>query len=111
MAVHFGMFAELERQLRDALNAPDEAVPELTKTQRRKLAKQGRAFQKAKPIARPDKTTIRLNCLPLSGPAEIHEFSYYTPFQQIAMEKALRELSKNGKVYQWITVLENEKHT
>lgn len=110
MTVQFGLFAELERQLREALNAPVVEVPTMTKTQRRKLAKLGHRFQKARPVARPDKTTIRLNCLPMSGPAEIHEFSYYTPFQKLAMQRALLELSANGKTYLWITVLENEKH-
>lgn len=113
MAVHFGLFAELERQLRDALNAPEEFVPQMTKTQRRKIAKLGHRFQKAKPIARPDRTTVRLSCTVAIGTkAEVHEFSYYTPFAEEALKRAFTDLELLvGDKYKWITVLDNEKHT
>lgn len=109
----FASFAEIEQQLIFMLNAPREEVLNLTKTERRKMAKALHRKRHALPVAAPDKTYIRLSCRPSSGPIVIKEFSYYTPFTDIAYQRALSEVAAEcrhtGVYFLDIIVLEKDK--
>lgn len=109
----FSLFASIEQQLIFLLNAPREEVLNLTKTERRRMAKALHRKRKALPVAVPDKTYIRLSCRPFSGPVVVKEFSYYTPFIDIAHARALAEVyeesRKTGIYFQDIIVLEKDK--
>lgn len=109
----FASFAEIEQQLIFLLNAPREEVLNLTKTERRKMAKALHRKRSALPVAVPDKTYIRLSCRPYSGPIVIKEFSYYTPFVEHAHAKAMEEVAaecrRTGIYFMDIIVLEKDK--
>lgn len=109
----FASFAEIEQQLIYMLNAPREEVLSLTKTERRRMAKALHRKRQALPVAIPDKTYIRLSCRPYSGPIVIKEFSYYTPFTDVAHQKALSEIAdecrRTGIYFIDIIVLEKDK--
>lgn len=109
MGCNFELFAEMERKLRDAFSQPAEEVLGLTKTERKKAAKMARHKPKALPIAIPDRTIIRLSCLPFSGPVVVLEFKYYTPFTEVAYQKALKEIYESGRRFKAITILEKDK--
>lgn len=109
MTAKFEMFAEAERRLREMFQQPIEDVLGLTKTERKRIAKDLRRKPKAMPIAVPDRTQIRLSCLPMTGQVVVKEFVYYTPFVTEALERAYREISQSGEQYRSITVLENDK--
>lgn len=113
MGSKFTLFASIEQQLIYLLNAPREEVLNLTKTERRKMAKALNRKRKALPVAVPDKTYIRLSCRPFSGPIVIKEFSYYTPFVDVAYAKALGEVyaesRKTGVFFQDIIALDKDK--
>ncbi|MNC05577.1 hypothetical protein D3C75_530650 [compost metagenome] len=113
MGSKFALFASIEQQLIFLLNAPREEVLNLTKTERRRMAKALHRKRKALPVAVPDKTYIRLSCRPFSGPIVVKEFSYYTPFADIAHARALSEVyeesRKTGVYFQDIIVLEKDK--
>ena len=109
----FASFAEIEQQLIYMLNAPREEVLNLTKTERRKMAKALHRKRQALPVAAPDKTYIRLSCRPYRGPIVIKEFSYYTPFIETAHTRALAEIAaecrRTGVYFIDIIVLEKDK--
>ena len=113
MGSKFALFASIEQQLIYLLNAPREDVLNLTKTERRRMAKALHRKRKALPVAVPDKTYIRLSCRPFSGPIVIKEFSYYTPFVDIAYARALAEVyeesRKLGIYFQDIIALDKDK--
>lgn len=109
MGCNFELFAEMERKLRDAFSQPVEDVLGLTKTERKKAAKMARRKPKALPIAIPDRTVIRLSCLPWSGPVVVLEFKYYTPFADVALQNALEEIRLSGQRYKDIAILEKDK--
>jgi len=109
----FASFAMIEQQLIFLLNAPREEVLNLTKTERRKMAKALHRKRQALPVAVPDKTYIRLSCRPFSGPIVIKEFSYYTPFIEHAHANAMSEVAaecrRTGIYFMDIIVLEKDK--
>lgn len=109
----FSLFASIEQQLIFLLNAPREEVLNLTKTERRRMAKALHRKRKALPVAVPDKTYVRLSCRPFSGPIVIKEFSYYTPFVEHAYAQALQEVyaesRKTGIYFQDIIALDKDK--
>lgn len=109
MTCKFELFADTERRLREMFAQPIEEVLGLTKTERKKAAKAARRRPKALPIAVPDRTIVRLSCLPFSGPVVVKEFKYYTPFVEEALERAKLEIQLSGERYRWISVLENDK--
>lgn len=109
MHCKFEMFAEAERRLREMFQQPIEEALGLTKTERKKAAKASRRKPKALPIAVPDRTIVRLSCLPWSGPVVVKEFKYYTPFTEEALQFAHLEISMSGEKFKSITVLENNK--
>ncbi|MND74406.1 hypothetical protein D3C80_659970 [compost metagenome] len=109
MGCNFELFAEMERKLRDAFSQPVEDVLGLTKTERKKMAKAARRKPKALPIAVPDRTIIRLSCLPFSGPVVVLEFKYYTPFVEVAYQEALEEINKSGRRFKNIAILEKDR--
>lgn len=109
----FSLFASIEQQLIFLLNAPREEVLNLTKTERRRMAKALHRKRKALPVAVPDKTYVRLSCRPYSGPIVVKEFAYYTPFVDIAHARALTEVyeesRKTGQYFMDIVLLEKDK--
>lgn len=109
----FASFAEIEQQLVDMLNAPREEVLNLTKTERRRMAKALHRKPKALRVAAPDKTYIRLSCMPFSGPIVVKEFSFYTPFVEHAYQKAMEavnaECRKTGIYFANIVILDKDK--
>lgn len=109
MSHKFDLFAEMERKLRDAFSQPVEDVLGLTKTERKKAAKQARRKPKPLPVAVPDRTVIRLSCLPFSGPVVVLEFKYYTPFVEVAHQMALKEIHDSGRKFKDITILEKDR--
>lgn len=113
MGNKFALFASIEQQLIFLLNAPREEVLNLTKTERRRMAKALHRKRKALPVAVPDKTYIRLSCRPFSGPIVIREFSYYTPFVEVAYARALSEVyaesRETGVYFQDIIALDKDK--
>lgn len=109
MGCKFELFAEMERKLRDAFSEPAEDVLGLTKTERKKAAKLARRKPKDLPVAVPDRTVIRLSCLPWSGPVVVKEFTYYTPFTDVALQRAFEEVRATGERYKDIAILEKDK--
>lgn len=109
----FAEFADIEQRLAAMLNAPREEVLNLTKTERKKMAKALHKKRHALPVAVPDRTYIRLSCRPFSGPVEVKEFSYYTPFVEHAYERALKEIAdecrRTGRYFIDIIILEKDK--
>ena len=105
----FELFAEIERKLVDAFSQPVEDVLGFTKTERKKAAKEARRKAKPLPVAVPDRTIIRLSCLPYTGPVIVLEFKYYTPFPDVALQRALEEVRASGRRYRDITILEKDK--
>lgn len=109
MSCNFELFAEMERKLLEAFSQPVEEVLGLTKTERKRMAKEARRKPKALPIAVPDRTVIRLSCLPWSGPVVVKEFTYYTPFADVALQRAYEEVRASGERYKHIAILEKDK--
>lgn len=109
MTCNFELFAEMERKLRDAFSQPPEDVLGLTKTERKKAARLARRKPKALPIAVPDRTIIRLSCLPFSGPVVVLEFKFYTPFVDVAHQEALEQINSSGRHFKNITILEKRR--
>lgn len=106
---NFTLFSQLEQQLYAALN-PEPAENSMTRTERDRLRRASRIKPKQpQSIYVPEKTTIRFSCLPFSGPAETLEFSYYTPFMDIAEDKARKEIASMGKKYRFVTLLDKDK--
>lgn len=59
---HFSMFAEIERQLHEALNAPLDHGPTMTKTERKRIQKASRTKPRLFRPDPPPRIVIELSC-------------------------------------------------
>lgn len=109
--MNFQDYAQLEKNL-SAEIAVAVARSALTKTQRRAADKSQRRTDKPalmtsqdREVAAPDRTVVRLSCLPHAGRPVVKEFRYYTPFASEATSRAVTEAQLAGS-WKFITVLE-----